>query len=79
MVGGERVLSQPISREDALIAHTRRNAFLVFQERNLGSIEVGKLADLVVLDRDHLTVPADQIKDIVSTMTIVNGRIAFQR
>ena len=46
MVGGTKVLRQPISREDALIAHTRRNAFLVFQENNLGSIQAGKLADL---------------------------------
>jgi len=36
-------------------------------------------ADLVVLDRDYLTVPDDQIKDIVSVMTIVNGRIAYER
>jgi len=68
-----------ISREDALIAHTRKNAYFVFQENNLGSIQPGKLADLVVLDRDYLTVPEDQIKDVVSVMTIVNGRIAYER
>ena len=80
MVGGEVVLreAQRLSREEALIAHTRRNAYLVFQEKNLGSIEAGKLADLVVLDRDYLTVPADQIKDTRSVMTIVNGRIAYE-
>src|SRR5688572_985809 len=78
MVGGATVLRQTISREDALVAHTRRNAFLVFQEKNLGSIEPGKLADLVVLDRDYLTVPADQIKEITSTMTIVGGRIVYE-
>ena len=81
MVGGNVVLreGQRLSREEALVAHTRRNAYLVFQERNLGSIEVGKRADLAVLDRDYLTVPVDQIKDIVSVMTIVNGRIAYER
>jgi predicted amidohydrolase YtcJ len=78
MVGGAKVLRQPIGREDALIAHTRRNAWFVFQEKNLGSIEAGKLADLVVLDRDYLTVPADDIKDIRPVMTIVGGRIAFE-
>ena len=57
MVGGKTVLRQPISREDALIAHTRKNAYFVFQENNLGSIQAGKLADLVVLDRDYLTDP----------------------
>jgi len=81
MVGGTEVLrsSQRLTREEALTAHTRGNAWLVFQEKNLGSIEVGKLADLVVLDRDYLTVPADQIKDITAVQTIVNGRIAYDR
>jgi hypothetical protein len=78
MVGGAKVLRQPISREDALIAHTRRNAFFVFQENNLGSIQAGRLADLVVLDRDYLTIPADQIKDIQPVMTIVGGRIVYE-
>jgi len=77
MVGGTKVLRQTISREDALIAHTRKNAYLVFQENNLGSIQPGKLADLVVLDRDYLTIPADQIKDIQTLMTIVGGKVAF--
>lgn len=75
MPGGLKVIRQTISREDALIAHTRKNAFLVFQEDNLGSIQPGKLADLVVLDRDYLTIPADQIKDIRPAMTMVGGRI----
>ena len=79
MVGGMQALraSETISREEALIAFTRRNAFLVFQENNLGSIQPGRLADLVVLDRDYLTVPVEQIKDITSVMTIVGGRIAY--
>ena len=77
MVGGTTVLRQTISREDALIAHTRQNAFLVFQENNLGSIQQGKFADLVVLDRDYLTIPADEIKDIQPVMTMIGGRIAF--
>jgi predicted amidohydrolase YtcJ len=77
MVGGAKVLRQTISREDALIAHTRKNAFLVFQENNLGSIQPGKFADLLVLDRDYLTVPADQIKDIKPVMTMVGGRVVY--
>ena len=77
MVGGTTVLRQTISREDALIAHTRQNAFLVFQENNLGSIQSGKFADLVVLDRDYLTIPADEIKDIQPVLTMVGGRITI--
>ena len=79
MVGGRQVLRarETISREDALIAHTRKNSYFVFRENDIGSIQPGKLADLVVLDRDYLTVPADQIKDITSVMTVVGGRIAY--
>jgi predicted amidohydrolase YtcJ len=77
MVGGTKVMRQTISREDALIAYTRKNAYFVFQENNLGSLQAGKLADLLVLDRDYLTVPEDQIGDIKPVMTMVGGRIAF--
>ena len=78
MAGGrEKVIRQTISREDALIAHTRKNAYFVFRENDLGSIQPGKLADLVVLDRDYLTIPADQIKDIKPVITMVGGRIVY--
>ena len=77
MAGGAKVIRQTISREDALIAHTRKNSYLVFQENNLGAIQPGKLADLVVLDRDYLTIPADQIKDIKPVMTMVGGKIVY--
>ena len=77
MAGGLKVIRQTIDREDALIAYTRKNAYFVFQENDLGSIQPGKLADLVVLDRDYLTVPADQIKDIKPVMTVVGGKIVY--
>jgi predicted amidohydrolase YtcJ len=77
MAGGRSVIRQTISREDALVAHTRKNAYLLFQENHLGSLQPGKLADLVVLDRDYLTVPAGQINDVTPVMTIVGGRIAY--
>ena len=64
-----------LSREEALIAHTRSNAWLMFQERYTGSIRPGLRADMVVLDRDYLTVPADEIKDIRPVATIVDGRV----
>jgi predicted amidohydrolase YtcJ len=51
-LGGERTLDAPLTREEALIAHTRRNAHLMFRENDLGSIRPGLLADLLVLDRD---------------------------
>ena len=78
MVGGTVVNRQTVSREDALIAHTRKNAYLILQENNMGSIQPGKLADLVALDRDYLTVPADQIKDIKSVLTMVGGKVVYE-
>jgi len=75
MIGGREINRQTISREEALIAHTRSNALIVFEEGNLGSLAPGKYADLLVLDRDYLTVPADEIKDIKPLMTMVGGKI----
>jgi hypothetical protein len=75
--GGRTVIRQTISREDALVAYTRKNAYLVFREDDLGSIQPGKLADLVVLDRDYLTVPAGEIKDIRPVQTLVGGRVVY--
>jgi predicted amidohydrolase YtcJ len=78
MVGGTVVNTHTVSREAALIAHTRSNAYLFFRENDLGSIQPGRFADLAVISRDYLTVPAEQIKDISSVMTIVGGRIVYE-
>jgi len=76
--GGNRVLDETLTREEALIAHTRANAYLFFQENALGSLDVGKKADLVVLDRDYMTVPAAEIKRIKPTLTMVGGRVVYR-
>jgi predicted amidohydrolase YtcJ len=78
MLGGAKVNRQAITREEALIAHTRSNAFILFQEGNLGSLAPGKYADMVVLDRDYLKVPADSIKDLKPMMTLVGGKIVYE-
>jgi len=78
MIGGKTVLHQTISREEALIAHTRSNTPFLFQEGNLGSLAPGKYADLLVLDRDYLEVPADEIKDIKPVMTMVGGKVVYE-
>ncbi len=58
----EAGLRQTITREEALIARTRSNAPFLFQEANLGSLAPDKYVDLVVLDRDYLTVPPEEIR-----------------
>ena len=74
---GKVVMKYPISREDALVAHTRNNAYFMNRENDLGSIAAGKLADMFIADRDYLTVPADDIRLIKSVMTIVGGRVVY--
>jgi predicted amidohydrolase YtcJ len=74
-LGGERTLDEPLTREEALIAHTRSNAYLMFRENDLGSVRPGMLADLLVLDRDYLTVPAAEITDITPLATMAGGRV----
>jgi predicted amidohydrolase YtcJ len=74
-LGGERILDGTLSRADALIAHTRSNARLMFRENDLGSLRPGLLADLLVLDRDYLTVPAGEIRDIIPVAVMVGGRV----
>jgi len=76
-LNGEIVMRQTLTREEALIAHTRSNAYLMFQESNVGSLKPGLLADMLVLDRDYLTVPVEQIKDIRPVATIVGGRVVY--
>ena len=67
-----------ITREEALIAHTRSNAYILFMEDDLGTLEAGKFADLVVLDRDYLSIPVDEVRDIQPVMTLVAGEVAYQ-
>ena len=78
MFGGFKVNRQTITREEALIAHTRHNAYFMFREADLGSLQQGKYADLLVLDRDYLTVPAESIKDIKPVITMVGGKIVYE-
>lgn len=78
MIGGRLVNKEHITREQALIAYTRNNAYFVFEEDNIGALQPGKYADLLVLDRDYLTVPASQIKDIKPLLTMVGGKVVHQ-
>ena len=74
---GATILDETVSREQALTAHTRSNAYLMFREDHLGSLEPGKLADFAVLDRDYMTVPEDEIKNLRSVMTFVGGEVVY--
>jgi predicted amidohydrolase YtcJ len=64
---------QSLTREQAIRLYTINNAFLTFEEGKKGSLERGKLADFIVLDRDILTCPIDQVKDIKVDVTYLGG------
>lgn len=70
---------QRITREQAIRLYTINNAFLTFEEKLKGSIEPGKLADFIVLDRDILTCPLDAVKDTEVEQTWLGGRRAHPR
>jgi hypothetical protein len=69
---------QRITREEALRIFTNNCAYALFMEDRLGSIETGKLADLVVLSGDPLTCPEDDIKDIEVLATMVDGEFVYE-
>lgn len=70
--------NEVITREQALIAHTRSNAYILAMEKDLGTLEAGKLADLLVLDRDYMTIPVDDIRNITPLVTMVGGTIVHE-
>jgi predicted amidohydrolase YtcJ len=66
---------QQITRQEALRLFTRGNSWFLRMEDKVGSIEPGKLADLVVLNKDYFAVPDQEIKQIRSVLTVVDGKI----
>ncbi|HEX3926413.1 MAG TPA: amidohydrolase [Gemmatimonadales bacterium] len=72
------VPAQKITVDEALRAYTSGNAYGVFAEHERGTITPGKLADIVILDRDIRHVPADSIRTTVVRTTIVGGKVVFQ-
>jgi predicted amidohydrolase YtcJ len=78
-LAGVLLRGQGVSRLEALRMWTINNAYAVFQEDRRGSIEPGKLADLVMLSDDLLTCPDERIKDITVVMTIIGGHVAYER
>ena len=71
--------SEAISREQALRLYTSAASRYMFDEGRKGTLEAGKLADLAVLSADIMSIPDDQIRDIKADMTMVGGKVVFQR
>jgi predicted amidohydrolase YtcJ len=80
-VGGQawRGPEETPTRENALRMYTLGSAWFAFAEKERGSLEVGKLADLAVLSKDYFKVPVEEIGEIEAVMTVVGGRKVFER
>jgi predicted amidohydrolase YtcJ len=66
-----------LTREEAIRLYTINNAYIHHEEGLKGSLEVGKLGDLIILDRDILTCPLDEVRQIRPTTTIVDGNVVW--
>jgi predicted amidohydrolase YtcJ len=70
--------SEAITREQAVTAYTLTSAYAEFQEKEKGTIEPGKLADIAVLSQDIFTVPAEELPKTVSVLTLVGGKVVYK-
>jgi predicted amidohydrolase YtcJ len=71
--------AQKLTRDEAVRSYTTDPAFAAFQEVRMGTLAPGKVADLVVLSRDIMTIPAEDILRTEALLTMVGGRIVFER
>ena len=77
--GFEFFPEQSMTREEAIYSYTLGNAYAVFEEDLKGSLEVGKMADIVVLSNDLLTCEESEILDTKVLMTVVNGEVKVKQ
>jgi predicted amidohydrolase YtcJ len=76
--GSQFYPDQAMPRVDALRSYTINSAYAAFEEDLKGTLEVGKLADITVLSRDILTIPADQILETDVVYTIIGGQVLYE-
>ena len=77
--GGVLNKAERLSRDEAVKFYTLNNAYLNFEETKKGSVEHGKLADLIMIDRDILTCPVDSIRDTKVLWTMVGGKMVWEK
>jgi predicted amidohydrolase YtcJ len=79
-VGGQswRGPEETPTRENALRMYTQGSAWFAFAEKERGSLEVGRLADLAVLSKDYFKVPVEEVGEIEAVITVVGGRVVYE-
>ena len=71
--------AQALTREEALRCATMGGAYLTFEENDKGSLEKGKLADIIIPSQNPLTCDLDKLRHTVSDITIVGGKVVYER
>ena len=79
MSGAVHGPEEAVSRPEAIRMYTANGPYLTWEETKKGTLEAGKFADMVVLDRDPLTIPADQLLTMKIDLTVVGGKIVYDR
>ena len=77
--GSDFYPEERVSRQDALRMWTSGAAWMQFSEKEIGSLERGKLADFVVVDGDFLKASADSLRAMEPAMTVVGGRVVYEK
>lgn len=70
---------EKISVEEALAAYTVTAAYASFEEDEKGTLSAGRLADFVILERDLFSIPAEELRDVKVDVTVVGGKVVFER
>ena len=78
VLGTQMGTKQKVTRDEAIRMYTIKGAYYTFEENIKGSIEPGKMADMIVLDKDILTCPEDEIKDTKTLKTILGGKTVYE-
>jgi len=71
--------SQKLTREEALKTYTINNAHAAFEEEMKGSITPGKLADIVILSKNIMSIPEDEIPQTDVLYTLLDGKVVYQK
>jgi predicted amidohydrolase YtcJ len=70
---------EKISVEEALAAYTVTAAYASFEEDEKGTLSAGRLADFVILERDLFSIPVEELRDVKVDVTVVGGKVVFER
>src|SRR5688572_2953915 len=77
--GSELYPAQKMTREEAIYSYTMANAYAAFQEKEKGSLEKGKFADIVVVSNNLITCKEEDVQNTKVVMTIVGGKVKYKR